>query len=316
MRFTAIGLIFLAATLQAQNDPRLEAVSTDLKALSRIATLTKNIYDTKQVMLAIVDDNIEQFREPQGDGSYRWASLQREEAGRVKQERTIDRVSTEDKLTTFELSAPRGYRVIVMVPRKRGVFTENNPVHIRNILVEWTEFNGRRHQQDLAVDVWVKPGDSHGVALPDIGKTAKVVVHAGIEASDKRAVAETALLQAKLVDDPANPHFPIVRRLLGIRALIDRDQIRRSDLKTAVDEAILAVPGEMQKRFAETEVQTSERLARATSGQMRGAVGFGDATPDVIVQLEEVGRLLSGTYEEQSRAREKLQALIELLRAP
>lgn len=316
MRRIAFGLIFVAATLHAQVDPRMEAVTTDLKALSRIATLVKNIYDTRQVMLAMVDENIEAFREPTGDGTYRWASLQREEASRVKRERTVDKVHTETNLTTFDLSASKGYRVLMMVPKKRGVFAENNPVFVRSVQVEWTEFNGRRHQQDIPVNEWVRPGDSHGIALPDIGKTTKVTLHAGIENSDKRAVAEAALLQARLVDDPANPNFPVVRRLMGIRALLDRDQIRRSDLKTAIDEAILAAPGELQKRFAETAAQASDRLALASSGELRGTVGFGDATPDVIAQLEEIGKLLSGNFEEQSRAREKLQALIELLRAP
>lgn len=316
MKHAYWALFVFATALFGQVDRRIETVTVDLKALGRITSLAKNLYDTRQVMTAILDENVEQFREPQGDGTYRWASLQREEASRIKEERTADKVQSESELTKVTVSASKAYRAVINVPRKRGVFAENNQVYVRNVIVEWTAFNGRRNQQDIPIDVWIKPGDSHGVALPEIGKSVKVVAHVGVEKSDKRAVVEVALLQAKLVDDPANPNFPVVRRLLGIRALLEKDQIKRSDLKTAVDDAILALPGELQKRFSESEAEAAQRLERARSGQMRGSVSFGDATPDVVAQLEEIGRLLSGNYEEQSRAREKIQALIELLRAP
>lgn len=304
------------ATAFAQSDERLEDVTTDLRALGRVASLSRNLMETRQVMNALVDENIDEFREPNGDGTYRWATFQREEESRVTEQRTVDKVHTESKLTPVTVSASRGYRLQVAVPKKKGFLSENNPVFVRNAVVEWTGFDGRRHQQDLPINAWVKVGDSHGVPLPDIGKSAKVIVNLGIESGDKKAVADAALLQAKLIDDPANPNYPVVRRLLGIKAMLGRDPIRRSDLKTAVDEALLSIPGEMQKRFTEDINQAEQRVSLARSGAMRGSVGFGDATPDVVSQLTEINRLLAGNFEEQSRAREKLQALLELLRAP
>lgn len=316
MKHAAIFVMLFAGTLLGQNDPRLETVSNDLKAIGRVASLSRNLTETRQVMEAIVDENIENFREPAGDGTYRWANYQREEAGRIKDERTVDRIHTEEKLTTVTISGSRAYRVLVSVPRKKGFIAENNPVFIRNIVAEWTGFDGARHQQDIPVNAWVKPGDSHGVPLPEIGKNVKAILNLGAENSEKKAVAEVALMQARLVDDPTSPNFPVVRRLLGIKALLDRDSIRRSDLKNAVDEALLALPGELQKRFSEDEALAEQRMAMARSGQLTGTIGFGDATPDVISKLDEINNLLSGNFSEQSLAREKLQALIELLRAP
>ena len=316
MKKVILIVLLVGLPAYAQTDARTDELSVDLKTLGRIATLAKNLRDTRQVMDAIVDENVEQYREPRGDGTYRWASLSREEAGRETVEKTVDRVRSESKLTTINASASKGYRVSVAVPRKKGVFADNNPVFVQNILAEWTTFDGRRHQQDIPVNVWVKPGDAHGVALPEIGKSVKVAVNTGIESSDKKAVAEVSVLQAKLVDDPANPNYPIVRRLLGISALLDKDPIKRTDLKTAIDDALLALPGELQKRFNEDTQTAAQRLALAQRGEMRGSVSFGDATPDVVARLEEIHKLLSGTYDDQSRAREKILALIELLRAP
>src|SRR5512141_766827 len=73
-------------------------VAYDLRALSRIAGLAKDLGDTRQVMLAILDNDIDMLRERRPDDTYKWASLQREEASRVKDEKTIERVQTEKEL--------------------------------------------------------------------------------------------------------------------------------------------------------------------------------------------------------------------------
>ena len=45
----------------------------------------------------------------------------------------------------------------------------------------------------------------------------------------------------------------------------------------------------------------------------KGAINIGDATPDVVSELTSISRMLTGTLQEQSDARAKLQALIERL---
>src|SRR6476620_9350814 len=96
----ALGsMILVAATAFAQSSPpastlpkdeKIDLVAADLRAISRIATLSKNVSDSRQVMLAMIDSDVENLREPRSDGSFRWASLQREEASRVKDQKAIE----------------------------------------------------------------------------------------------------------------------------------------------------------------------------------------------------------------------------------
>src|SRR6266516_2454834 len=174
----------LAATV-ATADPKIDQVAADFRAIGRIASLSDNLRDNKQVMLAIVDNDLENLREKRSDETYRWASLQREEASRVKDQKSIERVQTEKELREVTLTAPNAYRVEVSVPTKQGIVTRNNRVYIRNVIVDATGFEGKITHNVIPVNQWVNPGDSYGVALPDISKTAKVMVELGVESGDK-----------------------------------------------------------------------------------------------------------------------------------
>ncbi|HEV8658102.1 MAG TPA: hypothetical protein VGS96_05700 [Thermoanaerobaculia bacterium] len=288
-------------------DEKIDQFASDLRALSRIASLADNLNNARQVMLAIIDDDIENLREKRSDGTYRWASLAREEASRVKDQKSIERVQSEKELREVALTATNAYRIEVSVPTKQSLMSKNNRVYIRNVIVDSTGFDGKTAHHEIPVNAWVNPGDANGIALPEIGKSVKVVVELGVESGDKRAVADVALLQAKLTDDPSSPHFPAVQRLLRIRDVVVQRDINRGLLKSTVDEALLSVPGELEKRAAE------QTAAADRHKQSSGVIGAGDASPDVIAALQEVSRLLGGTLQDQTDARTKLQALIDSL---
>jgi hypothetical protein len=297
----------LAQSTAMPRDPKIDAVASDLRALSRVATLAGDLDRARQVMLAIVDDDVEALRERRADETYRWASLQREEAGRVKDQKAIERVHTESELRDVTVTAPNAYRVEVSVPAKRNLVSANNRVYIRNVIVDSTGFDGKTTHQEVPVNAWVNPGDANGIALPEIGKSVKATVELGVETGEKRAVADVALIQAKLVDDPASPYFPAVQRLLRIREVAAAKEINRGALKGIIDEALLSVPGELEKRTAEQAAAAERRK------QTQGAIATGDATPDVVAALQDVSHLLGGTLQNQSDARAKLTALIEVL---
>lgn len=175
------------------------------------------------------------------------------------------------------------------------------------MIVDSTGFDGKTVHQEIPVNAWVNPVDSNGLALPEIGKNVKVTVELGVESGDKKAVADVALLQAKLVDDLTSPYFPAVQRLLRIRDVLTPKDVNRGFLKTTVDEALLSMPGELEKRAAE---QTSAADRRKAS---TGTINAGDASPDAIAALQEISRLLGGTLQDQTDARTKLQGLIDSL---
>jgi transposase-like protein len=265
-------------------------------------------------MLAIVDSDVSDLRMPRENGTYRWASLQREEGGREDEEVTVEQVHSEAVLKNVSITASNAYRVLVTVPQKRGVFTTNNRVYVRNVLVDATGFDGKTSHHEIPVNAWVNPGDANGVALPDIAKSAKVTTELGVESGDKKAVAEVALVQAKLVDDPASPYFPAVKRLLQIRELANARDINRGTLRNTIDESLLSLPGELEKRTAEQAEAARVRRVMAENNTTTGNIMVGDATPDVIAELAEIARLSKGTVEEQAEARTRLEGLVAALR--
>lgn len=308
----SLAVILAAPLLSAQTQPdaNVDQLAQDLRTLGRIAELAKDLGDNRQVMLAIIDADLQRLRGPRDDGTYQWAQLQRVEATRVSDEKSIERVSTEAELRNVTVTAANAYRLEVKAPSKRNLVSANNRVYLRNVLVDCTAFDGRTTHHEIPVNAWINPGDSNGVALPEICKSAKATAELGVESGDKKAVAQVSLLQAKLVDDPKGPYYPATQRLLQIRELAAARDLQRGAVKSMVDEALLALPGEMEKRNAEQQAM----LARRT--QATGMLQPGDASPDVVKAIGEIQRLLGGTLEEQASARTKLQALLDALNPP
>lgn len=317
--FLAVLLTLLAPAAFAVDEGRdanIDMVANDLHALGRIAALSENLNNSRQVMLAILDSDIRTLRMPREDGTFRWASLQREEGGKVADEKSIEHVYTEQELRYVTVSGPNGYRVVVTVPKKRSTFAANNRVWVRNILVDSTGFDGKTTHHELPVNAWINPGDANGVALPDIGKSVKATAELGVESGNKQAVAEVALIQAKLVDDPLSPYYPAVTKLVQLRNLAAARDINRGVLKTTNDDALLSLPGELEKRTAEQERLAEARKQMALSGLTTGSIAVGDATPDVVNELREIARMMNGTLQEQTDARARMQRLVEMLSPP
>ena len=318
-RFTALLTVLLLTVTPAfalERDKNIDMLAADLHALGRVAAVAEDLGDSRQILLAITDSDIKTLRMQRDDGTYQWASLQREEGGRVKDEKTVEHVSTEKELRYVTVTGPNGYRVEVTVPKKRSAFAANNRVYVRNVLVDSTGFDGKVTHHEIPVDAWVAPGDATGVPLPEIGKSVKATVELGVESGNKAAVAEVALVQAKLVDDPKSPYYPAVVKMLQVRELAAARDINRGMLRNTIDEALLTLPGELEKRAAEQAAAAEERRRLAAAGEVKGTIVAGDATPDVTRELAEIARLLGGNLQEQADARTRLDALLAALRPP
>ena len=114
-------------------------------------------------------------------------------------------------------------------------------------------------------------------------------------------MAEVALVQAKLVDDPTSPYFPAVKRLLQIRELAAARDMNRGALKNTIDEALLSLPGELEKRTAEHGRSRARPQAdgreRHDHRQHHPRRRHARTSSN---ELAEIARLLSGTLEEQT----------------
>src|SRR5512142_3424734 len=118
-------VIFLSAVCASAQmlprDEKVDQITSDFRTISRVASLSKDLGDNRQVMQAIVDNGLDMLREKRGDETYRYASLQREEAGRVKDQKAVERVQSEKELREVTIAAPNAYRVEVSVPTKRNL---------------------------------------------------------------------------------------------------------------------------------------------------------------------------------------------------
>lgn len=305
---TVAFLLIAPLALAAQSNPAMNRLNDDLRAMLRVLDVSKERGDYQEVLRRITDEDIDELREPRTNGSYRWATLQREEEGRVSDERGVEKVSSEKELTKITVTAPRAYRVVVSAPRKRSLFSSNSRVWLRDVAVELTDFEGKTTNEILPANVWINPGESHSLALPIVARSAKAEASVGVESGNKKAVASVALVQAKLVDDPRSPYYPAVRRLLDIQQRLSDGSVRTAELRAVIDEALLSLPGEMERRTASRAAQINERLNRS------GSIAPGDASPDVLVALEEIARLMNGTLNDQRRARTRMQELLASLR--
>ncbi|MBV8517822.1 MAG: hypothetical protein JO197_10525 [Acidobacteria bacterium] len=317
---SALSLCSLAAIAQQPQNPsgvpalpsdaNMDLVASDLRTVARVAGVAEDLGRVRQVLLDILDSDIKTLRGPREDGTYQWASLQREEGGRVSDEKSVEYVFSEKVLREVTLTGANAYRVEVSVPKKRGTFQANNSVFVRNVIVDSTLFDGRTVHHEIPINVWVEPGDATGGPLPEIGKSVKALVELGVEKGDKQAVAKVSLVQAKLADDPNSPYYPAVTRLVAIRDLAAAKEINRGQLKNAADEALVALPGELEKRNAQLAAADEQRKQMAANGTMRGSIALGDATPDVVNELTEIQRLMNGTVAEQAEGRDRLTKLI------
>lgn len=295
-------------------DPQQEMLAIDLKALSRIVSLAPQPENHRDLLLALIDDDVEKLRQPKGDGTYRYAALQRIEANRVNEETGLEKVFTEQALATIAVTGSNVFRLVVSAPEKRNLVSRNNRVYLRNVVIEWTAFDGKTTRTETAVNAWIDPGDSYGVAIPEIAKLAVATVEVGVESGSKKAVAQASLLQAKLVDDPRSPYFPAVQRLQTIRQMVSAKTIARGELLSTLDESILNVPGEMQKRVAALAAADEARKKLAASGTTKGSIEIGDATPDVVQELDSILTMSRGSLDEQTKARETLETLVKSLK--
>ena len=125
---TALAAASLSAQTPAAHDDLIASLDQDLHTLARITALAKDLGDTRQVTTAIVDNDIERLRGPRQDGTYQWASLQRQEASRVADEKGVEQVQSEKELRNITVTAPNAFRVLVTVPEKRNLISANNRV--------------------------------------------------------------------------------------------------------------------------------------------------------------------------------------------
>ncbi|HUO85553.1 MAG TPA: hypothetical protein VM534_10615, partial [Thermoanaerobaculia bacterium] len=276
VRMAMFVALFIALPAIAEEPPvpidpveqRLASLATDLRALSRIAEKSKDLGRDRDLMLAIIDEQIESLREPRSGGSFRWAALEREEESRVTREQKVEHARSEAVLNTVTLETLDAYRVVVDVPPKKSLFHGNEKIFVRRIVAVERLADGSSRTEEIPVDQWVEQGGTHAVVLPRILGSALLTIEMGVESGSETALAKVSASRARLADDPKSPFYPAVTRLVAVRRALGQDSVMRRDVSQAIDEAIATIPGEVEQSIVMARAAAEERRLRMETGAL------------------------------------------------
>ena len=234
----------LAALLFAFQDD-CSSQLTHLATLYELRTMMTKSYTSASDVQRFADRRIDELREPLRDGGYRWIRWVRPagDGPFVKKEHLVQAVQSgrDRDRDRVESSGGHVYAASVVVPRKRSVFRENNPVWVGTAVVTY-ETDGRTMTKREAVNQWMNPGTSRTIDLAGIADHA----HATLDSSTaqkhvKQALVEIHLRQAVAEDDPANPAYATIRMLQRVKESPEPVTV---DAEIATAEAALFPGGE------------------------------------------------------------------------
>jgi len=209
----ALSTLLFAAPLFALDD--------DCPEIRRLAVL----YEIRSAMLrpyadvnGIIDRRIDELREPEGNGDYRWVRWVRPSDEGPVDKKGHNVVAAEGTTTDrVEKTSSHAYAVRIVVPRKRSLLNANSAVWVGNVKVTY-DVDGRERTKTEAVNAWMNPDTSRSIELGAIADHVEVTMDvATAQKNVKESVVEVHFRQAVMQDDPANPSYDTIRMLLGLR---------------------------------------------------------------------------------------------------
>lgn len=168
-----------------------------------------------------IDDHINSLRGPLADGEFRWVQWVKPSGSPpvVRKEHTVSAVQGSGRTDSVEASADKPFAVSVVVPKKRSLFSANNPSWVGDVTIEFT-LDGRTRTRTETIGAWINPGSSRTFDLGTIADDARVRIEAATAAkhADGQALVEIHIKQAVAQDDPENPQYETIRSLQRIRS--------------------------------------------------------------------------------------------------
>lgn len=211
-------LFFLAAPLVAADDCRdYRAIG----ALYEVRSLLLKHYSSTYEVDRFIDRRVDELREPNGSGGYRWVRWVRleGEAPVEKKGHTVSAPLSATNGDRFEASGEHAFAVRIAVPRKRSLLNGNSAVTIGSVEVRYTA-NGRTKTITEKWDAQLNPDNSRTIDLPVIADHVDVALDARASRAGESLV-EVQFRQAVAQDDPANPDYPTIVALNRIRGTSD-----------------------------------------------------------------------------------------------
>ncbi|HEU4522112.1 MAG TPA: hypothetical protein VFT12_08925, partial [Thermoanaerobaculia bacterium] len=192
---------------------------THLATLYELRSLMTRSVTSSYDVQRFADRRIDELREPLREGGHRWIRWVRPSGDGpvVKREHTVLAVQSGADRDRVEAAGGHVYATTVVVPRKRSLLRENNPVWVGTAEVTY-QLDGRERTKRETINQWMNPGTSRTIDLGGIADHARATLDSATNSRHaKQALVEIHLRQAVAEDDPANPAISTIRMLQRIR---------------------------------------------------------------------------------------------------
>lgn len=310
MRRLVASLALVPALAAAQPSSPALRVAEDARAIRRVAEASRRDFPSA-VVGRIIEEDLELLRGRRSDGTYDYASFQREEAARSSDRYSLS-ATPEGEPDSFEVTGETVYQMIVAVPSRRLLVARNRPAWIERIELDFTPFGRARQSSSVNVRKWIGVGESTTIDLPEIAKRMRAKVIGRVdEAEGGPATVEVTLIQAKLVDRRDSPHYGAVQTLTSLARSADKGDVA----------AVKTQSGELLNRLGDAVVVDMPRSVgqpphrSATETRIRSDEELeAPPTVELYLELQAIEDLLTGTEGERREGLDKLHQLVRKLR--
>lgn len=301
MKKTAITLLLLTASAglaQPSNPEIASMVYDDAKVVRRIADVARRNLP-REVIQAILDEDLELLRGRIGDQQYRYARWERTESDRREERFTIQTPSDRENPTAVAMKDQLPYRLRLQVPSRRMLLLSNRRVFFDRVeLTHVPVGESAMRSETIRIDSWLEPGEERFVEMPQIAREATATVWARTEPGEKAAF-DLAFYRASLVDDPNSPFATVVRR---VKSATDATSGREYRLIRNLADEIMAL------------LQTMPLPGAPAIGTTPPAAATPPVTDDLYFELRHIEDLLGGSEDDRREARERLRRVVMRLR--
>lgn len=293
------ALLFAAATTAAQPIPAAQ-IALDAQVVDRVAELSKHDMP-RDLLRRMMEDDIELMRGKRADGSYAYATHDRMEADRKSESFSVQDAN---KAMRIELRGSWVYRLVLNVPSRRLLVTKNKHVYVERVEIEYIPEGGTSSKvQTLEVNAYVEPGVSRNVDLDQIARqaTVRVYVHADPEGYGN---IDVSLLEAKIFDSADSPYADAVASAKAILRGLDNDDVP----------SIRAMAQRLAHDLEPAGALATPAASVATTPASSVDVVAPRADADMMVELQAIEDLLTGTEAERRQGLDRLHQLLRRMR--
>ena len=299
-------LLLCASSAAAQVS--VQRVADDALVIDRVAEATRK--DLPQELLKrIINEDIDLLRGKRADGSFRYATFERLEAGRTANDFSIQKRKDEE-LTRIELKGAWVYRVILSLPSRRLLVTRNRRVWVDRVDLEFIpENSSTTRTQSVKVEAWMEPGASTPIDFPVVARQATVRVFARADQDAGYGNIVLTLVHAKIVDNVDSPYAAAVSSAKALLRAVENSEIP----------SIRAMAARLHDSLVGAGAVAAGTTTAASSGPASqvDVIAPSPATDSAELhkELQEIEDLLTGSESERRQGLDRLHQLVRKTRS-